>query len=76
MIYVTQSPLEWWNQKQQVYPFLANLAKVRLAVQATSVAAERVFSTAGDIVNDKRARLSAEHVDALLFLKKNYELSD
>lgn len=76
MISTTQSPLEWWRSKQYAYPTLARLAKVRLAVQATSVAAERVFSTAGDIVNEKRSRLAVDHVDSLLFLKKNYELSE
>ena len=55
VIAITKSPLEWWKMKKSTYPNLARLAKVRLAVQATSVAAERVFSTAGDIVSDRRS---------------------
>ncbi len=33
--------------------------------------AERVFSTAGDIVNAQRSVLRPDHVDQLIFLKKN-----
>ena len=32
---------------------------------------KRVFSIAGDIVTAKRASLSPDNVDALIFLKKN-----
>ena len=35
------------------------------------IPAERVFSTAGLIVNRLRTRLSPEHVDMLIFLNKN-----
>ncbi|ROK35859.1 Zinc finger BED domain-containing protein 1 [Anabarilius grahami] len=36
-----------------------------------SVAAERVFSTAGDIVSAQRSTLTPQHVDQLVFLHKN-----
>ena len=71
---IKESPLQWWKDKCKSYPILGSFAKMCLGVQATSVAAERVFSSAGDIVSDKRPRLSSEHVDMLLFLKKNYDL--
>ena len=45
-------------------------AKIFLAIPATSVPSERVFSTAGDIITADRARLKPQHVDKLLFLKK------
>ncbi|KAK1894208.1 Zinc finger BED domain containing protein 1 [Dissostichus eleginoides] len=40
----------------------------------TSVSAERVFSTAGDVVTAKRSTLKPEHVDKLLFLQKNLQI--
>jgi hypothetical protein len=40
-------------------------------VQATSAESERVFSTGALTVTDLRSCLSPEHVDALIFLKRN-----
>ena len=50
---------------------LSKFAKKYLCVPATSVASERVFSSAGDIVSAQRSCLHSDHVDKLLFLKKN-----
>uniref|UniRef100_A0A3B4FMZ3 BED-type domain-containing protein n=1 Tax=Pundamilia nyererei TaxID=303518 RepID=A0A3B4FMZ3_9CICH len=54
---------------------LATLAKRYLCIPGTSVSAERVFSTAGDIVTAKRSTLTSEHVDQLLFLSKNADIA-
>ena len=41
-------------------------------VSTTSVPSERVFSSAGNIVNKmKRSHLSAEHVNMVIFMNKN-----
>ena len=64
------SVLEWWKSHQTEFPLLANLAKTYLCIPGTSVPSERVFSTAGDIVRSERSVLSPEHVDQLIFLKK------
>lgn len=58
----------------QKTPQLVELAKHYLCIPGTGVAAERVFSTAGDIVTAQRSTLSPEHVDQLLFLQKNLEI--
>ena len=47
------------------------VAKQILAVPATSVPSERVFSTAGLVVNKLRNRLSPDLVDSIIFLNKN-----
>ncbi len=65
-----KNPLQWWKEQQDL-PLLSSLAKRYLCIPATSVASERVFSTAGDIVSTKRSLLKHEHVDQLIFLKKN-----
>ncbi|XP_035994609.1 zinc finger BED domain-containing protein 1-like [Fundulus heteroclitus] len=67
--------LEWWKAHQAEFPLLADLAKTYLCIPGTSVPSERVFSTAGDIVRSERSVLSAEHVDQLIFLKKNLSRS-
>ena len=66
-----ENPLQWWRKNEGRYRKLSVLAKEYLAIPATSVPAERVFSTAGLIVNCLRTRLSPEHVDMLIFLNKN-----
>lgn len=68
---LTSCPLKWWKEKAQMYPLILPLAKAYLTVPATSVPSERVFSTAGDIVNAQRSQLLPENVDMLIFLQKN-----
>lgn len=68
---LTGDPLSWWREHQAAFPLLSNLARNTLCIPGTSVAAERVFSTAGDIVTAQRSALKPEHVDQLLFLHKN-----
>ncbi|XP_016422359.1 zinc finger BED domain-containing protein 4 isoform X1 [Sinocyclocheilus rhinocerous] len=68
---LTSCPLKWWKEHAQTYPLLSSLSKAYLTVPATSVPSERVFSTAGDIVNAQRSQLLPENVDMLFFLQKN-----
>ena len=68
-----EDPLLWWSKNSSRYPNLTVLAKKYLAIPATSVPAERVFSTAGNIVNQKRACLLPENVNLLVFLAENLE---
>lgn len=65
------NPLLWWKMSRSIYPHLAQLARRYLSIPGTSVRAERVFSTAGIIVNKKRAALDPENVDRLVFLANN-----
>ena len=67
-----EDPLNWWKRRESVYPTMAKLAKKYLQIPASSIPSERVFSLAGTIVSKKRASLSPENVDMLIFLKKNY----
>ncbi|XP_057714529.1 E3 SUMO-protein ligase ZBED1-like [Corythoichthys intestinalis] len=67
---LTEDPLLWWKCQRNAYPLLSKLAQMYLCIPGTSVAAERVFSTAGDLINAQRSVLTPEHVDQLVFLKK------
>ncbi|KAJ8380238.1 hypothetical protein SKAU_G00010160 [Synaphobranchus kaupii] len=68
---LSDDPLAWWKSQAHSYPLLAKLAQRYLCVPGTSVSAERIFSTAGDIITSQRSALTSEHADQLLFLKKN-----
>lgn len=71
---LTEDPLNWWHGHEFTFPLLSKLSKRYLCIPGTSVSAERVFSTAGDVVTAKRSTLKPEHVDHLVFLHKNLEI--
>ena len=65
-----EDPLEWWRKHEAHLPRLSKLAKKYLAIPATSVPSERVFSKAGELVSARRANLKPKNVDMILFLNK------
>ena len=65
------NPLKWWKEREQLYPLTSALAKQYLCIPGSSVPSERVCSTAGDIITSLRAQLKWQHVDKMIFLKKN-----
>ena len=71
---LSEDPLSWWRKNEIMYPLLSKLGKRYFCIPATSVSAERVFSTAGDIVTAQRSTLTPEHVVQLLFLHKNLHM--
>lgn len=65
-INITECPLKYWQSHS--YSPLAKLAKRYLTIIATSVPSERLFSRAGNIINNLRNRLTGQHLQQLLFL--------
>jgi len=63
-----QDPLKWWKDHSYNYPNLSILAKNTLCHLGTSVPCERVFSSAGLVLSNRRCRLKSEKVNMLLFL--------
>lgn len=63
--------LEWWNLHKDVYPQLYKYFMEFAAIPATSASAERIFSSAGNIITQRRNRLTPQNVNQLLFLHKN-----
>ncbi|KAG5306571.1 ZBED1 protein, partial [Acromyrmex insinuator] len=63
------NPLEYWQTLKAVYPTLFKIAKQYLAVVATSVPTERLFSKAGLIKSDIRNRLKSSRLNSLFFLQ-------
>lgn len=69
-------PLRWWQANSMRLPALGNLSRKFLSAPPSSVDSERVFSTAGNVVEDKRSRLTVDNVEKLVFLNKNLSLVD
>jgi hypothetical protein len=65
---ISTDPLQWWKLNQNTFPLIAPIARRYLAIPASSAASERTFSTAGNIVTNKRCRLHPETVSTLVFL--------
>ncbi|KAJ1128413.1 hypothetical protein NDU88_006792 [Pleurodeles waltl] len=65
------NPLAWWKVNAQRFPTLGKLAQSYLCVPASSIPAESMFPNAGFTENCLFTRLTAEHVNMLIFLNKN-----
>jgi hypothetical protein len=61
------------GENQYLYPRLSLLAKKYLSIPASSVASEKVFSLAGQVVSKKRSRMHPSKVDMFIFLNKNMD---
>ena len=66
-----KNPLEWWKIHNSDFMILSKLAKKYLCVMASSAPSERVFSTCGLTITNKRTLLKPERVNQLVFLSKN-----
>lgn len=75
LLHRTSDPLEWWKQNRN-HALLKNLiptVKKWMCVPATSVPSERVFSTMGELISERRNRLSPRMVSMVMFLNKNLD---
>lgn len=64
----------WWKENGFRFKPISCLALRYLSAPPTSVPSERLFSTAGDIYDEKRNRLTPERAETLLFIKSNFHL--
>ena len=68
-----QDIFTWWKVEEHNFPNVAMIARTVLAVPASSVPSERVFSKAGELLSKQRLRMTAETADLQLFLHYNKE---
>ncbi|XP_078093383.1 E3 SUMO-protein ligase ZBED1 [Mustelus asterias] len=68
-----QDPLQWWKTHHTQYPLLAHAARKLLAVPATVVPANWIFTEAGHNIYSKRSAIAPEHVDMLVFMHGNHK---
>ena len=64
-------PYEWWENNKCSYPLLHKLMKKMLSAPVSSVYSERLFSEAGNVLEERRSRLSATNSEKLIFLHHN-----
>ncbi|XP_048834514.1 zinc finger BED domain-containing protein 4-like isoform X2 [Brienomyrus brachyistius] len=67
----TGDPLDFWRKHSAIYPHLFTLARKYLSMPASSVPCSHIFSKAGEIMCQKRNRLSPSTLEKILFLNKN-----
>jgi len=67
----TESSTAWWAANAARFLVLAIEAKRYLSAPPTSVASERLFSSAAQVYTDRRFRLLPKRADMLLFIKHN-----
>lgn len=67
-------PLMWWRGRTSVYLRLSHFTRKKFCVVATSVPSERVFSKSGQLISERRSRLSAKNVQMVMFLNWNLKL--
>jgi len=65
----SEDPLEWWKDNEQKFKCLAKMARDYLAIPATSVPSEQVFSTGKNLITDKRNRLVGKTIRMCLCLR-------
>jgi hypothetical protein len=63
--------LAWWSTQTETFPTLAMLARIIMAIPATSAPSERIFSIAGLTINAKRSSLAPSTVDKVVFVHEN-----
>jgi hypothetical protein len=59
--------LSFWKKRHASYPVLSKVAARVFAVPATSAAVEREFSFSGNIITQKRSKLSPDTVNGMVF---------
>jgi len=69
-----ESCYSWWANNRHRFPYLVKVARQYLCAPPTSVGSERLFSGAGDVLDDKRNRVAPEKAEMLLFIKNNFSL--
>lgn len=65
--------LEFWRTQEKEFPGLSKLARDVLPIQSASVAVERDFSAASNVISPKQCSMSAETIRARMCLKMWYK---
>ena len=64
-------PFIYWQQNTSRHPEVSSIAKITFSCPSGSVDSERLFSTAGNVINARRTRLNPENAEDQIFLAKN-----
>lgn len=64
--------LEYWNLNKNSKPELYQLSQILMAVPATQVSVERLFSNLAFIYNPLRSRLSENVLETIILIRSNH----
>lgn len=65
--------LQWWAEKEDVFPNLSTMVRQYLGCPATSESAERLFSIAGRVYDDLRQGMDEDMLELLMWVRINRE---
>lgn len=66
--------LKWWGVNEGKFPILSKLARLVLAIPATSAVSESSFSTSGCVITPRRSKISPFNASQILFVHDNFEI--
>lgn len=66
--------IKWWKDNEEMLPLLTKLARLILAIPASSAAAESNFSSAGFVVSDRRSQIDSSLLQSILVCRNNMDL--
>lgn len=69
-------PIEYYRDRKATFPVIGRMARDFLAMPAMSAPAESLFSQVGDIVSNKRNRLSPTMIKILALMKSRGKIPD
>lgn len=65
------SPLDWWKERELVYPYLSQLAAAHLNIMATCVPGDRLYSPSVIARHERKKLLPDNHIAKILYLNQN-----
>lgn len=65
-------PLKWWKENRHNFPNLVKLVRQKFGTVSTSVPCERLFSKTGELLSERRSRLSSQKVREVMFIQQNF----
>ena len=63
--------LSWWQAQEPRFPNLARMVRQFLACPASSASAERIFSLAGRLFDDKSQAMKEENLEDRMWAKQH-----
>lgn len=60
--------IDWWNSRRNDFPKLSKFALNIHSIPASSIPSERLFSTGGNLITEKRTRLNPDSIENILIL--------
>mmetsp|Transcript_19949 Transcript_19949/g.64949 ORF Transcript_19949/g.64949 Transcript_19949/m.64949 type:complete len:968 (-) Transcript_19949:89-2992(-) len=71
-----ESVFDWWRRHGKAFVLLLRLALAVLAIPASEIECERVFSLAGIVTRLTRNRMTLEHLDSVVSIKRGYSTEE